>query len=443
MKRIFVLGLLGALAGALTAVISTPFYDQSSVGDLMSVLEAGTVDVRDTVTFGTVFGHLGEFLLGAFVASFLTFYLLRNRSPLQRWTTLAVAFVLGGALSCGIDAALDYSFIRAMYNMNGGYEGDLFKTLGMQTLWKPFWYFLSPGSIAFAILAASGFSKYYRGLAWWAMLFGGIAGYIARTIASVLILVVFVGSAVASQDVNSAAAGSGVIEFGAMFIAQGAGLGIGFGLAIMVHKPAWLKSISGSSEGRTWALQGSLSRIGCQEGIEVWLPADGTVAPVHAQIQAEEEAHYIVDIAGSTSVNGQPVQTQWLNDGDLVTVGSSTLLFRTRLRGQAKGEEVPQAVAMSPAPIQMPVIVDPLGHEHILHPGINVVGREVGCDIALTWENGVSRRHAELVVDQNGVTVNDLGSTNGTFIDGVQLSEPSVLAPGQTVAFGTVVCTLK
>ncbi|MCH7688020.1 MAG: FHA domain-containing protein [Planctomycetes bacterium] len=84
-----------------------------------------------------------------------------------------------------------------------------------------------------------------------------------------------------------------------------------------------------------------------------------------------------------------------------------------------------------------------MGHEHILHPGTNIVGRDIGCDVALTWENGISRRHAELVVDQNGVTVNDLGSTNGTYIDGFLLSAPTLLALGQSVKFGTVECKLK
>ena len=84
-----------------------------------------------------------------------------------------------------------------------------------------------------------------------------------------------------------------------------------------------------------------------------------------------------------------------------------------------------------------------MGNQHKLHPGVNVVGRELGCDVALTWESSVSRRHAEIVVDNATVTVRDLGSTNGTSIDGVPLSAPTVLAPGQAVAFGTAICTLK
>ena len=123
---------MGALAGALTAAIATPFYEQSSVGDIMTILETGTVDVRNTVTFGTLFGHLGEFLLGAFVASFIAFALLRNRTPVQRWTATGVALLLGGVLRCGVDAALDYAFIRVMPNLPGGYEGDLLPVMGVQ-----------------------------------------------------------------------------------------------------------------------------------------------------------------------------------------------------------------------------------------------------------------------------------------------------------------------
>ncbi|MER3496246.1 MAG: hypothetical protein C4320_05260 [Armatimonadota bacterium] len=48
------------------------------------------------------------------------------------------------------------------------------------------------------------------------------------------------------------------------------------------------------------------------------------------------------------------------------------------------------------------------------------------------------RRHARLIRNAGEITVEDLGSTNGTFLDGRRLTAPERVSPGQTVRFGTV-----
>ncbi|GAB4178266.1 MAG: hypothetical protein Kow0020_14320 [Wenzhouxiangellaceae bacterium] len=58
------------------------------------------------------------------------------------------------------------------------------------------------------------------------------------------------------------------------------------------------------------------------------------------------------------------------------------------------------------------------GWRHQLGPGRHVLGRASDCELPLDAE-GVSRRHAELeVLADGGVLVSDLGSTNGTRVDG-------------------------
>src|SRR5215469_2502880 len=52
-------------------------------------------------------------------------------------------------------------------------------------------------------------------------------------------------------------------------------------------------------------------------------------------------------------------------------------------------------------------------------------------------EPSVSSRHCEILLKGEDVVIKDLGSTNGTFINGEKISE-SVLKPGQTLRLGNV-----
>jgi hypothetical protein len=70
--------------------------------------------------------------------------------------------------------------------------------------------------------------------------------------------------------------------------------------------------------------------------------------------------------------------------------------------------------------------------------GETVVGREAGLGLSLIDESSVSRRHARFVRVANQVTVEDLGSTNGSFVNGAKLTASTVLRPGDEVRFGAI-----
>ena len=63
------------------------------------------------------------------------------------------------------------------------------------------------------------------------------------------------------------------------------------------------------------------------------------------------------------------------------------------------------------------------------------IGRDVNNDIMIN-DAELSRRHARLVLQGGGYVLEDLGSTNGTFVNGTRLSGPHVLQPGETIRFG-------
>ena len=64
------------------------------------------------------------------------------------------------------------------------------------------------------------------------------------------------------------------------------------------------------------------------------------------------------------------------------------------------------------------------------------VGRSSDNDIALEADEFASSRHARLQPQRDGVWLEDVGSTNGTFVNGVKLTRPRLLEPGDVVRIG-------
>jgi predicted component of type VI protein secretion system len=71
-----------------------------------------------------------------------------------------------------------------------------------------------------------------------------------------------------------------------------------------------------------------------------------------------------------------------------------------------------------------------------------ILGRDPMSDIVLT-DPEVSRQHARLLETEHGYSIQDLGSTNGTFVDGRRLKgEPLPLSPGDVITMGSNVTML-
>lgn len=64
-----------------------------------------------------------------------------------------------------------------------------------------------------------------------------------------------------------------------------------------------------------------------------------------------------------------------------------------------------------------------------------VIGRSRRCDLTLA-SGAASRRHAEVRFDQGRFVVADLGSTNGTYVNGERLTGERVLSPGDRIDVG-------
>lgn len=79
-----------------------------------------------------------------------------------------------------------------------------------------------------------------------------------------------------------------------------------------------------------------------------------------------------------------------------------------------------------------------------LSEGDNIIGRDPECAV---WLNsaGVSRRHARIGVDsrRRRLTLDDLGSSNGTFLGGMQIKGQVDLSDGDAIRFGSVEMKLQ
>ena len=96
------------------------------------------------------------------------------------------------------------------------------------------------------------------------------------------------------------------------------------------------------------------------------------------------------------------------------------------------GETVPApGVAIEPSPYRLRWG----GQEFTLVQGSNLVGRGPECQVRIA-STRVSRLHSRLVVSADRVTIEDLGSKNGTHLRGQRVSGPTLLRDGEEILLG-------
>lgn len=104
------------------------------------------------------------------------------------------------------------------------------------------------------------------------------------------------------------------------------------------------------------------------------------------------------------------------------------------VRGQGKKERS-WTVAIEKGPKELRGV-------NIAVHGPVVVGRSPGSDIVI-GAGYVSSRHARFVLMGQNLFVEDLGSTNGTAVNGQYISEPTALKDGDRVTVGDVVMRVR
>jgi len=185
-----------------------------------------------------------------------------------------------------------------------------------------------------------------------------------------------------------------------------------------------------------------LFAIGRGEAPFAAYPADAVsvLSRRHARIFSEDGAVYVADLGSKngTRVNGDAVAQQpaLLRDGDEVSFGAS-LSYRVRLYARPPEPEAPR-VAVTLAPVR-----DDLGLQPVIVTGFPFMVSKADDTFARYKAdyphqvNYLSRRHAHIYLKHGVPWIEDLGSTNGTFVNGVRLRDQSIrLEPDDLVAFG-------
>jgi hypothetical protein len=435
--RLSVAGIAGSLVAWLA---SEPFAYTARVG--------GTVVGEQHFTLGSFFGWFAHGMFGACtIGSMAAVMSWPRMRPGMALLWGGAGFLLGGLGGWISDREADVISISMLRNGGSGFD------LSPYVLWS----FM----VAMALAVALALSSQPTGPRVVRVLCGGVVagalGFVVRLAIlplSAIFALMFAGAnghVVSFYPFDP----ERLIDYAVMAVA----LGVSLGLAETVFQRASLRLVLGRNEQREYPLGAGTSRIGSAEGIEVPIFGDPSIRPVHAVVQTQESGYWLQEgsAGASITVNGVPATNQRLLPGDVVGIGGQALVFEVR-GSHARGTGMPpwpardaepwneqprQAPQYQPQPHAGPRLLGKFGQVFPLLPGSLEVGREAGCAVHLTEDLSVSRRHARLEVGQLGVTLADLGSSNGTFVNGEPVTVPRVLIDGDELRFGTVVLRFR
>jgi len=176
--------------------------------------------------------------------------------------------------------------------------------------------------------------------------------------------------------------------------------------------------------------------VGSDGGCDIVIH-DPQVAPRHAQLTELPDGSYQVQDLGSpngTAIDNASfrIQQAMAKPSSVVLLGGFSLPLQLlqRMVENAKGEG--SVMQMAEAAVQGLNLDKP----------VITVGRAPGNDLILPHPS-VSSRHAQISKQQDGrFQIRDLGSTNGTYVNGQRVAQPVVAGPGDRVTVGAVTLLL-
>lgn len=426
--RWYLLPILGAIAAMVAFQLASPFE---------GTLVRPGLEITDPAaqfTYGTQWGDVNRVAFGSLICGFFCFGLTFLRKPFLRVLVATVTgAVAGGIVNYVTDAGSDV--IGLTIASKAGMLGNLVSEFA--------WCIFVPAGIAFTTMVAIGPTPARLTRACYASVAAMVASYAAHTIVGTFAgpgLVLHL--ATAGQKITLA---SFLPVWRIMEIAVGIALGIVMAFADQLSKIGSVRLELGRNEWREWNLDERVNRIGTAEFAEIPLRGIAGVAPVHASILYTPSGFVLDSSSAPSLVNGGLVQNARLCNRDRITVGGANLVFFEHTGTLAFRRKAPTASA-TPTPMRAPVgeqaraplmLVDAAGGRYALPPGRYGIGRDATNPICLASEASVSRYHAEIIVSGDAVEIVDLGSTNGTRVNGARLNGTAPATRGDNLQFGS------
>ena len=273
---------------------------------------------------------------------------------------------------------------------------------------------------------------------------GAVGGAIAGAVAGLTFDVI--GNAV-SPFIMLSRGMEGEQEIGAVsrgITAALLGLGIGLFTAIFdrVTRVAWLRMEVGRNEGRDWPLDAAKTMIGRDERAQVPIFVDPQLPALAAVIERQGSNYILVDPGSPIGVglNGfRLAQPTALNPEDLIQVGAVSLRFSMKAGAARRVASTPiapiqvgQPVVSAPQPqmttaLSLVVMSGPMAGMRFPVSGPLEIGREAD-GVRISYDAQASRRHARVSPGGGGLQLEDLGSTNGTLVNGQRVMMTSLRA---------------
>lgn len=193
--------------------------------------------------------------------------------------------------------------------------------------------------------------------------------------------------------------------------------------------------VSGPAAGRSLTLNGA-ARIGAGGDCDLILTAPGVIAR-HLVINASPWG-FRAEPLGDMIVNGAPSQARILTHGDEIKIGSTELRFAIEIEGADNDTVEPTSnyVRSTNAVGELVFIAGlakdqriPLGDEQL------IFGSRADCTWVLS-DAHVSSVHCAVSRNGDEFVVTDLGSSNGTLLNGARITKGITLRPGDLIAMG-------